>query len=108
VRITQSVLRKFEMRINMRIAQLKGAAMQTPLRNMRVKKELKITDVANAVSCDPGYLSRVERGVHTASPELAEKLSRFYRGEITELQILYPKRYERAGDNQPPIVQPSL
>lgn len=96
------------MRINMRVAQLKGAAMQTPLRNMRVKKELKITDVAHAVNCDPGYLSRVERGVHTASPELAEKLSRFYSGEITELQILYPKRYTRASESQPPIINQSL
>lgn len=68
--------------------------MITPLRAMRVKKALSLSKVAYAVNCDLGHLSRIERGVHTASLELAERLSRFYCGEITEMQILYPKRYQ--------------
>lgn len=67
--------------------------MHTPLRIMRINKELKIIEVSRAVNCDAGYLSRVERGIYTASLELAARLSKFYNGEITEMQILYPKRY---------------
>ncbi|HHL0960434.1 TPA: helix-turn-helix domain-containing protein [Serratia marcescens] len=68
--------------------------MHTPLRAMRMKRALSLSKVAYAVNCDLGHLSRVERGVHTASLELAERLSRFYCGEINEMQILYPERYQ--------------
>ncbi|MEQ4624774.1 helix-turn-helix domain-containing protein [Providencia manganoxydans] len=67
--------------------------MQTPLRKIRLEKQLTISEVANAISCDVGNLSRLERGTQAASLELAEKLVKFYGENITEMQILYPKRY---------------
>ncbi|AHK20724.1 MULTISPECIES: helix-turn-helix domain-containing protein [Yersinia pseudotuberculosis complex] len=70
--------------------------MQTPLRKMRVEKKLTIAEVALAVQCDVGNLSRIERGTQITSLEMAEKLSRFYEGMITEMQILYPQRYMKA------------
>ncbi|MEQ5208683.1 helix-turn-helix transcriptional regulator [Proteus sp. fly-1067] len=69
--------------------------MQTPLRKVRVELNLTISEVANAINCDVGNLSRLERGIQAASLELAEKLTAFYRGEITELEILYPHRYQQ-------------
>lgn len=80
----------------MRIEHLKGYNMQTPLRKMRVEKKLTIAEVALAVQCDVGNLSRIERGTQITSLEMAEKLSRFYDGMITEMQILYPQRYMKS------------
>ncbi|AVL75800.1 helix-turn-helix transcriptional regulator [Providencia rettgeri] len=67
--------------------------MQTPLRKIRLEEQLTISEVANAINCDVGNLSRLERGTQAASLELAERLARFYGDKITEMQILYPKRY---------------
>lgn len=72
--------------------------MQTPLRKMRVEKGLTITEVAIATQLDVGNLSRIERGVQVTSLETAEKLSKFFKGKITEMQILYPQRYMKAAD----------
>jgi len=41
---------------------------------------------------DNGHLSRIERGEKT-STEVAEKLSVFFKNEISEIEILYPERY---------------
>ncbi|MFS1563798.1 MAG: helix-turn-helix domain-containing protein [Candidatus Arsenophonus phytopathogenicus] len=67
--------------------------MQTPLRKIRIENELTIVQVVTAINCDAGNLSRLERGTQSASLELAEKLSRFYEGKISEIQILYPQRF---------------
>ncbi|MGC0970169.1 helix-turn-helix transcriptional regulator [Pantoea agglomerans] len=72
--------------------------MQTPLRKMRVEKKLTISEVAFATQLDVGNLSRIERGIQVPSLETAEKLSRFYKGKITEMQILYPQRYMKSAD----------
>lgn len=67
--------------------------MHTPLRKMRVEKGLTIAEVSLATQIDVGNLSRIERGRQVTSLETAEKLARFFKGEITEMQILYPQRY---------------
>jgi transcriptional regulator with XRE-family HTH domain len=72
--------------------------MPTPLRKMRVEKKLTISEVAIATQLDVGNLSRIERGIQVPSLETAEKLSRFFKGKITEMQILYPQRYMKAAD----------
>lgn len=73
--------------------------MQTPLRKMRVEKGLTISEVAMATQIDVGNLSRIERGIQVTSLETAEKLSKFFKGKITEMQILYPQRYMSAADS---------
>lgn len=72
--------------------------MPTPLRKMRVEKKLTISEVAIATQLDVGNLSRIERGIQVPSLETAEKLSRFFKGKITEMQILYPQRYIKSAD----------
>lgn len=72
--------------------------MTTPLRKMRVEKKLTISEVAIATQLDVGNLSRIERGIQVPSLETAEKLSQFFKGKITEMQILYPQRYMKAAD----------
>jgi transcriptional regulator with XRE-family HTH domain len=72
--------------------------MPTPLRKMRVEKKLTISEVAIATQLDVGNLSRIERGMQVPSLETAEKLSRYFKGKITEMQILYPQRYMKSAD----------
>lgn len=67
--------------------------MQTPLRKMREENGLTISEVALAVQIDVGNLSRIERGIQVTSIETAERISRFFEGKISEMQILYPQRY---------------
>ncbi|HGJ5875192.1 MAG TPA: XRE family transcriptional regulator [Arsenophonus sp.] len=48
---------------------------------------------ASVINCDVGNLSRLERDAQVASLQMAERLSKFYGGMISEIQILYPQRY---------------
>ncbi len=73
--------------------------MHTPLRKMRVEKKMTISEVAIATQLDVGNLSRIERGMQVPSLETAEKLSKFFKGKISEMQILYPRRYMKATDS---------
>lgn len=68
----------------------------TPLKAARTKRELTIRDVAQACGCSFVTISRIERGDST-TPELAEKISRYFDGEVTELQILYPERFSETA-----------
>lgn len=70
--------------------------MQTPLRKMRVEKGLTISEVSIATQIDVGNLSRIERGTQVTSLDNAERLSQFFKGKISEMQILYPQRYMKA------------
>jgi DNA-binding XRE family transcriptional regulator len=68
--------------------------MKTPLRLMRESVGKTIVEVGRSVGVDPGNLSRIENGKQKASTELAEKLAKFFKGSITELEILYPERFD--------------
>lgn len=74
--------------------------METPLRKIRLEKKLTLQFVAQATDCDPGNLSRIERGVKHATPKLAERLSHFFEGQISEIEIIYPERATHAPDTQ--------
>lgn len=74
----------------------------TPLRNIRNKRCLPLSAVAEAVGTDAGNLSRIETGKQKPTPQLAEALSLFFGGAVTELEIIYPERYSKAIlDDQP-------
>lgn len=73
--------------------QIYGGSMQTPLRLLRIKQNLTLSKVAEAVQIDVGNLSRIERGAQKTSLEVAERLVAFFNGELTEMQILYPKKF---------------
>ncbi len=78
--------------------------MQTPLRKMRISQNLTIQAVAKATEIDVGNLSRIERGTQVTSLSAAEKLSRFFGGAITEMEILYPQRFI-ANDEPPELMK---
>lgn len=77
--------------------------MVTPLRNLRKSQGKTLSDVATAIQLDVGNLSRIERGLQVASLEVAEKLTVFFLGEISELEILYPKRYQISAEKVSPV-----
>lgn len=64
----------------------------SPLRNIRKLNGYSLQHVCLKVGVDNGHLSRIERGEKT-SPDLAERLSSFFKNEISEIEILYPERY---------------
>ncbi|MBK0350865.1 helix-turn-helix transcriptional regulator [Leclercia adecarboxylata] len=69
----------------------------TPLRKARLKAKMTIQEVASSIKCDPGNLSRMERGIQRPSPEVAERLAKLFSAELTEIQILYPERFSSDG-----------
>lgn len=71
------------------------AVMNTPLKEIRVRRGLTLDVVARAVETDTGNLSRIENWKQGASVQLAERLASFYNGEISELAILYPDRFSQ-------------
>lgn len=97
MRLTQSVLRKLNMCHNMRNAHLWRFYMQTPLRKMRVEKNLTIAEVALATKIDVGNLSRIERGKQITSLDKAKKIAEFFGGAISAMEILYPQQFMKSG-----------
>lgn len=67
--------------------------MKSPLRQARERAGQTIVEVGRAVETDPGNLSRIENGKQKASTDLAEKLSKHFSGEVSEMEILYPERF---------------
>ena len=68
--------------------------MHSPLKQTRLKRGQTLAQVSTAVSTNTGNLSRIENGLQTASPKLAEKLAKHFGYEITEIQIVYPERFK--------------
>lgn len=67
--------------------------MISPLKKARLSREQTLQFVANAVGIDTGNLSRIERGIQVPSKDLTEKLAKYFEGEVTETQIIYPERF---------------
>lgn len=68
--------------------------VHTPLRKARKVSLLTQTDVANRAGIDQSHYARIELGRWGCSPEVAAKLARiFRRSGLTELHVLFPKRY---------------
>lgn len=65
----------------------------TPLRRTRLCSGHSLKRVAREAGIDSGNLSRIERRRARATPEVAERLARYFGGRISELEILYPERY---------------
>lgn len=67
-----------------------GGGMDTPLKRLRVRQGLTLKVVSKASGIDVGNLSRIERGLQITSLNNAKKLSKFFGGEVSEIEILFP------------------
>ncbi len=79
----------------------------TPLKQARLKHGWRLNDVCDRINAntgdgprlDTGNLSRIENSKQTPSPELAEALARLFAEDgLTEIHILFPKRFPCAND----------
>lgn len=68
-------------------------SMITPLRKAREKKGGSTYDVAAAVGVNQSQYSRVESGARRPSPELADRIAKYYGNAVTRDQILFPEDY---------------
>lgn len=75
--------------------------METPLRAAREKRGMTLKQVADACGIDVSHYRRVELAEAGVSPEKAEVLARFFGHEVSEMQILYPKRYMAQPADEP-------
>ena len=66
-----------------------------PLKTVRLARKQSLASVAAAVGITNSNLSRIENGKQSPRPEVAERLAKHFGGAITELQILYPERFNR-------------
>lgn len=62
------------------------------LRQVRLSHGLGLNETAREAGISPSCLSRLERGL-AQNPRHAEIMARFFEGEITEAEILYPRRH---------------
>jgi transcriptional regulator with XRE-family HTH domain len=70
--------------------------MITPLKRAREDRKISQTQVAAAIGVDRSHYCRVEGGRAGASAAVAKKLSEFFKGKVTRLEILYPEDYVHA------------
>ena len=78
------------------------AALQTtPLFRIRKEKGIGIKTLSKMVACDRGHLSRIERGLKKSSPELAVRISEYFKEQVTRDEILFPEKYVGPGKKKP-------
>ena len=73
--------------------------MDTPLRKMREKLGITITELSRAVDIDVGNLSRIERGMQQVSLVRAETIAKYFSNEISVMEIIYPQKYQASIDD---------
>lgn len=67
---------------------------ETPLKRVRVLRKLTQDELADKVKIDQATLSRIERGIARASPELAADIVKVLNTDLlTEIHVLYPERF---------------
>lgn len=69
--------------------------VMSKLKECRKRQGLSLQFVSGELGISASHLSRIERGKQVPSPNLAERLSEFFDGEIREVEILYPKRFSQ-------------
>lgn len=71
--------------------------MTTPLRCVREKRKESTRTVAEAVGVNQSQYSRVESGKRRPSPDLANRLAKYFGNAVTRDQILFPEDYVELG-----------
>ena len=60
----------------------------------RNRRKLTQAEVATACGVTQSFYAKLEQREASPSTETAAKLAAFFGHEITEMQLLYPERYE--------------
>jgi transcriptional regulator with XRE-family HTH domain len=67
--------------------------MVTPLKSERINRGLSAAKLATAVGVQAPSISRLENGKMKASPDLANRIAKYFDNAITRDQILFPEDY---------------
>lgn len=65
---------------------------KTPMRKLREARGITQKELSEILGVDPTSITKIETNVHS-SPELAERIAKYFGTAITEEQILYPERF---------------
>lgn len=77
--------------------------MDTPLKQARLRRGLKQSEVAEAVGIGTSQFCRIEQCSSGASRKIATKLAAFFGPELTREQILYPEEFETPPPARMPV-----
>jgi predicted nucleotidyltransferase len=61
----------------------------TRVKTLRENKNITLIEAGKAIGCDSGLLSKMERGQRAIPKNLLEKLAKYYKVEIEELNTLW-------------------
>lgn len=67
--------------------------MHTPLKAIRLRRNVTTQQLSDAVKVTQPTISRVENGRKRPSPDLANRIAKYFNGAITRDQILFPEDY---------------
>lgn len=67
--------------------------MATPLKLIRTRHKISSEKLAQAVGVKHPTISRIENGKKRPSPELAIRLAKYFDGEVTRDQLVFPEYY---------------
>lgn len=65
--------------------------MDTPLKLEREKRKLSVTDLCKKLRVHPQNYYRIERAEQTPKRELARRIHKFFRGEVSLGEIYDPE-----------------
>jgi transcriptional regulator with XRE-family HTH domain len=65
----------------------------SPLRELRLSKNLTLQQVANATGIERSGLGRIETGKRKPETKNLKKIVSFFGGEITVEEILFPEEF---------------
>lgn len=73
----------------------------TPLQKVREKTGLTQFQVAMGCGMTQASISRMESLEQKPTPENATSISKFFKHQVSELELLFPDRYMTAPELQP-------
>ena len=71
----------------------RSSNMITPLRAERTKRGISTAALALAVGVQSPTINRIENGKMVASPDLANRIAKYFDNAVTRDQILFPEDY---------------
>jgi DNA-binding XRE family transcriptional regulator len=67
--------------------------MNTPLKVERERRGISADELARAVSVRQPTINRIENGKKRPSPDLANRIAKYFANAVTRDQILFPEDY---------------
>jgi transcriptional regulator with XRE-family HTH domain len=75
--------------------------MSTPLRLERERRKLTAEALAAGVGVTQPTINRIENGRKRPSPDLANRIAKYFGNAVTRDQILFPEDYADPGSKKP-------